>query len=60
MIKLKKLNTILITLFNKYAPIKTARVSKNKSPWLTANIKFMMSLTNKAIQKYKNTKRPDH
>lgn len=44
-------------LFDKHAPARIIRVSKPKAPWLTDTIKTMMRVRDKALQRYRNTKR---
>lgn len=41
-------------------PTKTVRITKRKAPWLTENIKLMMSLRDKAKTAFRRTKLPQH
>ena len=56
------LNSLILQLFDAHAPIKTFRRNKNYkySPWITDNIKLLQKLRNKALQKFKVTKNPNH
>lgn len=54
--KLEKFNDLLIDLFNKHAPERTVRITKKKAPWITENIKLIMSNRDKALSKYKKQK----
>lgn len=54
--KVNCFNNLLLNLFDLYAPIKTVMIRKKKSPWLTDNIRAMMSLRDKALAKFKKSK----
>lgn len=58
--KLRVLNNIVLENFDKYAPMKKMRISKPEAPWLTQNLRFMMSLRDKAAAKYKKTQLTSH
>lgn len=58
--KVSFLNDNLLFLIDLHAPLKTARFNKPPSPWLTDNIRLMMSLRDKALNKYKRTKNINH
>lgn len=58
--KLKFLNESLISLFNIHAPYKTFRITKKYSPWITDNIRLLMSLRDKARMKWRRTKSETH
>lgn len=58
--KVNFLSTNILNLFNNHTSIKTVRISKSKAPWMTDNVKLMISLRNKALQKFKRTKNPAH
>lgn len=53
-------NENLLSIFDIHAPMKTARFTRPPAPWLTDNIKFMMTLRDKALKKYKKSKNIDH
>lgn len=55
-LKLHFLNSTILELFNRHAPIKTVRISKKKAPWLTEALRQLMSRRDKALAKYKKTK----
>lgn len=50
--KVHMLSENIIKLFDRHAPLKTVRVSKPSSPWLTDTIKIMMKERDKALEKY--------
>lgn len=54
--KLDKFNKFIIELFNKHAPAKTVKITKKKAPWLTENIKLLISDRDKALSRYKKQK----
>ncbi|XP_060516220.1 uncharacterized protein LOC132695780 [Cylas formicarius] len=60
--KLNLLNTCILELFNKDAPLKRFRKNKNYNyaPWITENIKLLQKLRNKALKKFKLTKLTAH
>lgn len=45
----------LISLFNLHAPFREIKITKKPKPWITDNIKFLISLRNKAKSKYRRT-----
>lgn len=54
------LNTNLINLFNKHAPIKNKKIHKRKyAPWMTDNVKFLQKLRDKALKDFKSSKLPE-
>lgn len=55
--KVEFFNTNIITLLELHAPIRILHFKKRPKPWITDNIKFLISLKNKAMQKFKNTKK---
>lgn len=59
--KVKFLNDCVLNLFNLHAPLITS-VAHNKRyvPWLTDNLKLLMSLRDKAAAKFKRTKLAAH
>jgi hypothetical protein len=60
MTKYNFLNAKIIELFNKHAPKRTIRITKKYAPWLTDNIKLMMSLRDKARIKFNKSKLTNH
>nr|CAH7757999.1 unnamed protein product [Callosobruchus chinensis] len=54
--KLTLLNELIVQLFDKHAPVKSARITKPYAPWITNNVKKMMRERDIALQKYKQTK----
>lgn len=50
------LNETLGIVFNIHAPIRTFRVTKPPAPWLTYNIKQIISLRDKAHKKFRKTR----
>nr|CAI5821112.1 unnamed protein product [Callosobruchus analis] len=54
--KIAVFNDIILQTFNRHAPVRSYRVSKNNAPWLTDNLKFMVRDTCNAFRKYKKTK----
>lgn len=51
-----RFNDLITQLFNKHAPIRRVRVRERPHPWLTDNIKLMMSLRDRALIKARSTK----
>lgn len=58
--KIECFSELFLNVFNRHAIIKTVKITKPKSPWLTSNLKLMMSLRNKALQRFKKTKNLAH
>nr|CAH7747641.1 unnamed protein product [Callosobruchus chinensis] len=54
--KLDIFNHLVLDLFDKYAPYRTASFTKKPAPWLTADIKFLMKLRNDKFTAYRKTK----
>ena len=50
----------IVALFDVHAPLVTSRFTKPFAPWLTYNIKLMMSSRDNALQRYKKTKDNNH
>lgn len=46
----------ILFLMNKHCPTRTVRVSKPRAPWLTDNLKLIMTERDKALRKYKSNK----
>lgn len=57
--KVTLFNTILTNLLNAHAPYKTYRFTKPFAPWLTDNIKKMMSIRDAALKRYRVNKSPN-
>nr|XP_022903957.1 uncharacterized protein LOC111416221 [Onthophagus taurus] len=55
-IKVNFFNNLIISIFDKYAPLRNRRFSKRRSPWLTPQLKQMMCLRDRAYSKYKHSK----
>lgn len=49
-------NTNITLLFDVHAPLKTVRITKSPAPWLTENLRLLMSLRDKAFAKFKRLK----
>ena len=58
--KVNYLNTILINIFDVLSPLKTVKIKKQKPAWLTDTVQTMIKIRDKAFQKYKKTKKPEH
>lgn len=54
--KVELLNSVILDLFNHHAPVVTSRITKKRAPWLTENIKQMMTFRQRALQRFKKTK----
>lgn len=54
--KVRFLESNIVFLFNKHAPLKTIRVSKPPAPWLTDNLKLIYKQRDKAVVRYKRDK----
>ncbi len=57
--KLNQFNTIITKLMDKHAPIVTATVSTRSQPWMTADIKKLMSRRDKLRNKFFASKSPE-
>lgn len=58
--KVQIFNETILHLFEMHAPLKSIRVTKPKSPWLTDNVRLIMSLRDRAKVKFKASGRePD-
>nr|CAI5863907.1 unnamed protein product [Callosobruchus analis] len=49
-------NCAVLALQNRHAPIITRSFSKSYKPWMTDNLKFFISLRNKALAKFKKSR----
>lgn len=56
--KVHFLNTSIIELLDLHAPFVTSRLTRAWTPWVTEDIKFQISLRDKALRKFKRTKDP--
>lgn len=54
------LSSNILQVFNFHAPIKTIRITKKHNPWITDNIKLLMSLRDKARSKWRKSKNSIH
>nr|CAH7729450.1 unnamed protein product [Callosobruchus chinensis] len=54
--KISFLTTKILQLFEIHAPVVRARITKPYAPWLTPNLKKMMSERDKALRNYKRTR----
>lgn len=54
-IKIEYLTSVLMTIFDALAPNKTFKITKEYKPWITSNIKYMITLRNKAKAEYKRS-----
>lgn len=54
-------NSLLLSLFNKHAPIKTVKIRQDHSlPWITDTIKIMIKKRNEAHVRHRQTKLEEH
>lgn len=58
--KLNFLNENILNLLNIHAPIITIRITKKFSPWITDNLRLLISLRNKARSRWRRTKNEGH
>nr|CAH7750229.1 unnamed protein product [Callosobruchus chinensis] len=58
--KIEVLNSNILKVLNKHAPIRTIKITKPYSPWMTDNIKFLIFLRNKAKSRWRRTKNISH
>nr|CAH7715602.1 unnamed protein product [Callosobruchus chinensis] len=54
--KLELFNKYVLGIFDKHAPKVTVRVTRNRAPWLTDNLKLIFSLRDSALTKFKSNK----
>lgn len=54
--KIKFFNESLLNIYQVHAPIKTVKITKPKSPWITYNMRQMMKTRDRARNKYKTSK----
>lgn len=53
--KVEVFNNLIIKLFDMHAPIQRIKISKNRCPWITANIRLMMRIRDKALSEYRGS-----
>lgn len=58
--KIEIFNNYLMALYDIHAPLKTKIYTKPPAPWLTYNLKIMIKLRDKALKRFKSTKRQEH
>lgn len=58
--KLLFLNNTLLDIFNNHAPVKNIKITKNYAPWITDNVKLLMSLRDKAKLRWRRSKQGEH
>ena len=54
--KITLFNELLLSLFDRHAPFKEARITKTRAPWLTPDLKVFMRQRDRALQQFKRTK----
>lgn len=54
--KLSFFSEKLLNVINRHAPTRVIRITKKPAPWLTNNVRLLMSLRDKAFSKFKRTK----
>ncbi|CAH2228997.1 jg9017, partial [Pararge aegeria aegeria] len=55
--RVKCLNEAILLIFNKHAPLKCMKICEMAMPWITDNIKFMMLLRDKALNRAHTAKK---
>ncbi|CAH2248378.1 jg6192 [Pararge aegeria aegeria] len=55
--RVKCLNEAILLIFNKHAPLKGMKICEMAMPWITDNIKFMMLLRDKALNRAHTAKK---
>jgi exonuclease III len=58
--KVVYLNNAILNVFDLHAPYVRKKVLKKRAPWLTDNVRLLMSLRDKAKKRFKRTKLPAH
>lgn len=56
--KVRFLNDSILSVFNTLAPIRLVKFTRPPAPWLTENIRFLMTLRDNAKNKYKRSNSP--
>lgn len=59
-VKIEFLTRLLNKLFDKHAPVTVSRFTKPYAPWLTDNIRLMMTLRDDALKKFKKSRKMSH
>lgn len=54
--KVEYFNTLMINLFDHHAPLISKTFNKPLAPWMTDNVKLLIKMKERALQKYKQTK----
>ncbi|KAJ4430333.1 hypothetical protein ANN_22549 [Periplaneta americana] len=54
--KVQAFNNLVITLYDKHAPIKTRRITRPPAPWMTTEIRSLMRDRDEAFRKFKRLK----
>lgn len=57
-LKLAIFNKIILDLFHVHAPIKTVKITKPAAPWLTDNIKLLITQRERALSRFKRSNNP--
>lgn len=58
--KIELFNVLLLSLYDKHAPSRKLRVNNRPTPWITDNIKLMMSLRDEALVRANKSKIESH
>lgn len=58
--KLEFFNRNFLQLIDSHAPLRQIRITKKYAPWLTDNIRFLITLRNKALSKWRKSKNVAH
>ncbi|XP_048488800.1 uncharacterized protein LOC125491278 [Plutella xylostella] len=56
----KVFNYLLNLIFDEHAPLQKVKIKESPSPWITDNIKLMMSLRDKALHRANRTQKESH
>ena len=57
--KVALFSSMILNLFNAHAPVRTARVTRPKAPWLTEGIRHAMKERDLAMSRFKSTRAPE-
>lgn len=58
--KVSILTTLILQIFDTFAPIHSVVLNKQSKPWITDNIKLLFKLRDNALRRFKRTKREAH
>ncbi|KAJ4444139.1 hypothetical protein ANN_05928 [Periplaneta americana] len=58
--KVDLFNTLILQLYDKHAPLKTKRTRRNPAPWMTTEIRSLMSERDLAYRKYTRKKNDEY